>query len=681
MLEPDRAQLETFIGTLFRHAGTDGYISLRAFYEDEAGKPARIMPTGLKGGLPFVFDAAEDEARRAANHPKSIVFCPPIAVFSNPKTAREIDILKGLALSVECDQRPREALAKLEPILGQPTLIVASGGKWEDPANGQIHDKLHIHWRLSGPATGENIAKLKQVRDIATRLVGGDPTNIPACHPIRWAGSWHRKKGDVLCQIEEHHPEREIDLDAALKALLAMAPPGYRQEPPKANGESHDNLFSAYGAQHGGGDWDALVANILAGENLHDSINRLAAMAVSNGMSAVTIVQMLRGLMNASAAPKDARWQARYNDIVRAVTTAEQKFRAPPPGTEQTKNATARIKLSSEFIAGFVPPDYVVEGILQQAFLYALTGATGAGKTCLTLLLAASVALGEVFAGRETKKLRVLYLAAENPDDVRMRWIALAQAMGFDIDTIEVYFIEGCFKISQAGKWLQAEAAARGGEFGLVVIDTSPAFYEGDDENSRTQMGNHARVLRGLINLIPGKPCVVANCHPVKNANADNLLPAGGGSFLNEVDGNLTAAKTDSTSELHWQGKYRGPEFAPMNFLIKTVTHQDLKDGKGNLIPTVICEWMSDETKDNIAKAVRMDQDAVLKFISENPTASNASIAIAMKWKLYNGGPNKMKASRCVKTLIKHKLIKETRGGQYRLDRAGEKVLKGEVDE
>src|SRR4029077_3436050 len=127
---------------------------------------------------------------------------------------------------------------------------------------------------------------------------------------------------------------------------------------------------------------------------------------------------------------------------------------------------------------------YTVDGLLQEGFLYSLTGATGAGKTAITLPLAACIGLGIPFAGRETKKRRVLYLAAENPTDVRMRWIALSQQMDFDHDTIEVFFIEGVFKISQMANVLQQEAARLGGEFGLVVIDTGPVFYEGDDENN-----------------------------------------------------------------------------------------------------------------------------------------------------------------------------------------------------
>ena len=176
------------------------------------------------------------------------------------------------------------------------------------------------------------------------------------------------------------------------------------------------------------------------------------------------------------------------------------------------------IKSSKEFVAGFVPPEYVVVGLLQRRFFYSLTGQTGAGKTAIMLLLSASAALGRPFAGRETKPVRVLYLAAENADDVRMRWIAFAQNMDFDIDTIEVYFVEGRFSLSKSLQLLRAEAERHGGEFGIVIVDTGPTFFEGKDENENKQLGDHARMLRSLIDTIPGGPCVVANCHPTKNA-------------------------------------------------------------------------------------------------------------------------------------------------------------------
>jgi hypothetical protein len=183
-------------------------------------------------------------------------------------------------------------------------------------------------------------------------------------------------------------------------------------------------------------------------------------------------------------------------------------------------------------------------------------------------------------------------------------------------------------------------------------------------------------MLRELIDIIPGKPAVVANVHPVKNAAHDKLLPAGGGSFLNQVDGNLTAAKTDNTTELHWQGKFRGVEFAPMHFMLRTATHERLKDSKGRLIPTVVCDWISENAKEEIAKQKVTDEDRLLQFIQADPKATLGSLAAKMGWQMYNGDPYKVKVERAIKGM--KKLVTKTRAGNYSLTEEGKAALKGE---
>jgi hypothetical protein len=222
-LRPDRDQIKIFVDALFRHAGEAGFVSIRAFPDNKVErKPFRINPTPLTGGHGFIVDVAEDDAYRAANHLKPIVFCPPIAVFSNREHAREQDVLLGLELSAECDRHPQAAREKLEQRLGSATVVVVSGGKWTDPATGEVHPKLHLHWRLKKPAEGKDaLAKLKRARELAIKLTGADPSNAPVCHPIRWPGSWHRKGEPVLCRIDFVDPDREIDLDEALAILTS----------------------------------------------------------------------------------------------------------------------------------------------------------------------------------------------------------------------------------------------------------------------------------------------------------------------------------------------------------------------------------------------------------------------------------------------------------------------------
>ena len=72
--------------------------------------------------------------------------------------------------------------------------------------------------------------------------------------------------------------------------------------------------------------WEDLVVRILAGEPLHPSILVLAAKLVAAGTDPAAVENILRGLMDKSAAPHDKRWQERYDDIPRLVSSAEAKY-------------------------------------------------------------------------------------------------------------------------------------------------------------------------------------------------------------------------------------------------------------------------------------------------------------------------------------------------------------------
>ena len=150
----------------------------------------------------------------------------------------------------------------------------------------------------------------------------------------------------------------------------------------------------------------------------------------------------------------------------------------------------------------------LIDGLLQRRFVYALTGMTGHGKTCVAMLIAAHAALGRPLDGKEVEKVRVLFFAGENPDDVRMRWIKLCEEMGQDPDNMDVFFLPGTPPISSEAirKRIDAEAETCG-PFGLLIVDTSAAYFPGDDENSNAQLGAHARNLRSFVKLPGRRPC------------------------------------------------------------------------------------------------------------------------------------------------------------------------------
>jgi RecA-family ATPase len=419
MLEPCREQLEIFVDALFRHASKEGFVSLRAFYEEDNAKPFRITPTSLTGGFKFLVDAAEDDARRAATFPNPVVFCPPLAVFTNEARARQIDIAQGLALSVECDQHPQDALAKLEQILGPPTIIVASGGKWTDTKTGQVYEKLHLHWRLATPASGADLAKLKQARDLATRLVGGDPSNMPVCHPIRWPGSWHRKAEPILCQIKSELPDREIVLDTALTALTAAAP----AVATKPNGKAKDasDIFTAYGA-HAKSDWTDLVQGVISGENYHGALVPLAAKYLAAGMSDGAAVNMLRALMESSTGPHDGRWATRYADIPRAVSTAREKY--SNAGQETPTPPLPWLNISNWDNEPVPEPEWAVLDRVPLRHVTLFSGEGAAGKSTEQLHLSAAHALARDWLGTMPEPGPSIFMDAEDDKNILHRRLA-----------------------------------------------------------------------------------------------------------------------------------------------------------------------------------------------------------------------------------------------------------------
>ena len=137
---------------------------------------------------------------------------------------------------VECDQRPQQARGKLEAVVGPPTFVVESGGVWIDRATGEIQSRVHLYWRLKRPATGEDLAKLKRARRLATQYAGRDPTNISCVHPLRWPGSWNRKAEPRIAQIVVLDDDHEIDLDEALTKLRAVQP----EKPEKETNEGNE---------------------------------------------------------------------------------------------------------------------------------------------------------------------------------------------------------------------------------------------------------------------------------------------------------------------------------------------------------------------------------------------------------------------------------------------------------
>lgn len=339
----------------------------------------------------------------------------------------------------------------------------------------------------------------------------------------------------------------------------------------------------------------------------------------------------------------------------------EESRRPEQPQSPQT----VQLIPQAQFLEGFTPPDYLVDGVLQRRFFYSLTAVTGGGKTAIALALARAVGCVDptaTFGKHKVERGKVVYFVGENPEDVRVRLIGANSQRNDDPSTDRIWYIPGVFNIEQLRAQIVAQIEAIGG-VDLVIIDTSAAYFLKDDENNNPQIGAHARLLRSLTTL-PGGPCVLALCHPVKHASArEHLLPRGGGAFLAEVDGNLTAWRHgDDLVELHHGDKFRGPGFEPISFRIEKITTEKLVDSKGRLLPTIRAVPISEDEEEREAGTIRQEQDKLLLELLSNSDRSVADIARACKFVLDNGEPHKSKTFRRLGDLKDDRLIKNKRG-------------------
>jgi hypothetical protein len=153
-------------------------------------------------------------------------------------------------------------------------------------------------------------------------LAMGQQVVVHGVHPVthetyQWSGGnpGNTKRAELpAITVEEAHAlvEDIVGLTEARGYQRARKPASKRRKA-KGNGATPSAVDQ----------WGYLTANIIAGRALHDSIRDLAIRLVISGMSGGAAVNMLRGLMEQSQAPRNERWQDRYDDIPRAVSSAE----------------------------------------------------------------------------------------------------------------------------------------------------------------------------------------------------------------------------------------------------------------------------------------------------------------------------------------------------------------------
>ena len=201
------------------------------------------------------------------------------------------------------------------------------------------------------------------------------------------------------------------------------------------------------------------------------------AQAVAQALSGVARVRLL----DLSAVWPDMPLKGDVSDwLDRGGGSAEALYDLieplPPWSPEDNPPKVVKLASKTQFLKGFVPPDFLVEGILHRRFVYALTGQTGHAKTAIALLIAELVSSSErivMLGTHRAEKGQVAYFVGENPDELRMRLIGADAVRGGDPTLDRLFFAPGVFNISEMMAAL-AKDCATVGPLDLVIVAPPP---------------------------------------------------------------------------------------------------------------------------------------------------------------------------------------------------------------
>jgi hypothetical protein len=137
------------------------------------------------------------------------------------------------------------------------------------------------------------------------------------------------------------------------------------------------------------------------------------------------------------------------------------------------------------------PPEYIVDGWVEDQALSAIIGPSGVGKSAVVLDMACSIAMGIPWQGKTTKRSRVLYIAGEGGTGAAQRVKAWEAEHNLDVGE-DLFMITEAVLIGSKDRelwsWLADQVKAH--DIRLVIFDTLARMALGLEENSASDMGN-----------------------------------------------------------------------------------------------------------------------------------------------------------------------------------------------
>lgn len=159
-----------------------------------------------------------------------------------------------------------------------------------------------------------------------------------------------------------------------------------------------------------------------------------------------------------------------------------------------------------------IPEPFILDSMIPEKAITALTANSGRGKSLLALAIAGAIASGDkLFDIYNTKKKKTLILNLEmSENDIIQR----VHSVFWQKDIPDVSFYTGDFHIDDGSDYKWLEAVIKKNKFEFLIIDTLSSFH-GKEENSSSEM---REINKRMLKLIRDTGCTILFLHHHRKA-------------------------------------------------------------------------------------------------------------------------------------------------------------------
>ncbi|MDA9163539.1 helicase RepA family protein [Rickettsiaceae bacterium] len=397
---PNQDDIKIFMHVVF--SGCSGFVPYRSFAEKGSRFDNKPNNTWFEADENIVENTFKF-ANSAASQKMSCFVIP--GKVAEPGKASADDIIEMQTLLIDIDSGDtEEKLSVLSHALGQPTMIVESGGITEEG-----NAKLHVYWQLVHSMDGADLQKLLQLRHQIALAVGGDVHFKSAHQPIRVAGSVYHKGGvNKLVKIRSYEPV-EYELDELINAAENLPRDHIVRE------ESSGEIIT--------------TPSMPLSEVMKNKVYEGGEGEFTRFSSLQRVVGHWLRLYHSGAASKEEAWNAilDYNEASVVPAWPEDRLKSMVDGLWKKHvkengelEEKSELKINSYSLGTYLkdntvlPEDIIAPRILTPGGMFVFGGAPKVGKSDFLLSLFTNMAAGKEFLGfTPPRPLKIFYFQAE----------------------------------------------------------------------------------------------------------------------------------------------------------------------------------------------------------------------------------------------------------------------------